>query len=69
MRKTEERRSSIFYFVREVEWFREGVPSTAENLTIFIWNQLVDKIPPPARLYEVRHLHIGSTPTPLIAKK
>jgi hypothetical protein len=42
-------------FVREVEWFREGVPSTAENLTIFIWNQLADKIPPPARLHEVSH--------------
>ena len=42
--------------LREVGVFSEGMTSTAENLAIFIWDRLVDTIPPPAKLYEV-HEH------------
>jgi len=39
---------------REVEWFSEGRVSTTENVAIFVWNTLVDHIPQPAKLTEVK---------------
>merc|ERR1712215_151123 len=38
----------------EVEYFKTGVVSTTENLAVFCWKQLVDVIPSPARLYQVK---------------
>ena len=38
---------------REVDWFKNGRCSTAENLVIFIWNQIHPLIPHPALLDQV----------------
>lgn len=38
---------------KDVKFF-ENKPSTAENVAIFLWECLVDKIPSPARLYEIK---------------
>ena len=38
---------------REVDWFKNGRCSTAENLVIFIWNQIHPLIPHPAVLDQV----------------
>ncbi|PJF16850.1 hypothetical protein PSACC_03340 [Paramicrosporidium saccamoebae] len=38
---------------RDIEYFKDR-PSTTENVARYIWMQLVENIPKPARLYEVR---------------
>jgi len=38
----------------EVEAFREGLVSTAENIAVWVWDRLYSVIPPPARLYQVK---------------
>jgi len=37
---------------KDIIWFKNRQPST-ENLVIFIWNQIADKMPKPAKLYSV----------------
>lgn len=37
----------------DIEYFMRGVPSTTENVARYLWGQLVDCIPAPARLYEI----------------
>ena len=39
---------------KEVEYFRNGVVSTTENVAVFCWEQLEGTILAPARLYEVK---------------
>ncbi|XP_023343105.1 6-pyruvoyl tetrahydrobiopterin synthase [Eurytemora carolleeae] len=39
---------------KEVDWFKNGRCSTAENLVIFIWNQIHPLIPHPAVLDQVK---------------
>ena len=39
---------------QEVEYFKQGVVSTTENVAIFCWTQMVGVIPYPARLHEVK---------------
>lgn len=38
---------------KDIHYFERGIPSTAENVARYIWDQLVSHIPAPARLYEV----------------
>ena len=39
----------------DVPWFRDSARvSTTENVTLFIWQGLVDKLPPNAALHEVK---------------
>ena len=52
------------YSFREVEWFSEGRVSTTENVAIFVWNTLVDHIPQPAKLTEVRNTLVDYIPQP-----
>lgn len=40
---------------KDIEYFKDR-PSTTENVARYIWLKLVDRIPPPARLYEVKIL-------------
>jgi len=44
---------------KDIPWFKNKQPST-ENMVVFIWNQLVDKIPSNANLYCVK---LQETPT------
>jgi len=44
---------------KDIPWFKNKQPST-ENMIVFIWNQLVDKIPSNANLYCVK---LRETPT------
>ena len=44
---------------KDIEYFHNNQPST-ENLVVFIWEVLVDKIPSPARLYSIK---LQETPT------
>ena len=37
----------------DVEYFKD-ITQSAENITVFIWNQLVDHIPTGAELYRIR---------------
>ena len=37
---------------KDIIWFKNRQPST-ENLVIFIWNQIADKMPKTAKLYSV----------------
>ena len=43
----------------DIDWFLDKQPST-ENLVVFIWNQIVDKIKHPAKLHSVK-LHETDT--------
>jgi len=38
---------------KDVKWFENKQPST-ENLVIFIWNQICDKIPANGSLYKIK---------------
>ena len=38
---------------KDIKWFENRQPST-ENLVIFIWEQIVDIIPFPAKLYSIK---------------
>ena len=44
---------------KDIYWFRGKQPST-ENLVIYIWEQIVEKIPAPAYLYSIK---LRETPT------
>ena len=44
---------------KDIDWFRGKQPST-ENLVIYIWNQIVDKISNPAYLHCIK---LRETPT------
>lgn len=43
----------------DISWFKNKQPST-ENLVIYIWEQIVNKIPKPAYLYSIK---LRETPT------
>ena len=38
---------------KDIDWFLDKQPST-ENMVIFIWNQISDKIPSEASLYSIK---------------
>ena len=38
---------------KDIPWFEHKQPST-ENMVLFIWEQLADKIPLPAALYSIK---------------
>ena len=38
---------------KDISWFKSRQPST-ENLVVYIWNQIAEKIPKPAYLYSVK---------------
>ena len=40
-------------------WFSNKQPST-ENLVVYIWNQIVDEIKPPAKLYCIKLRETGT---------
>ena len=44
---------------KDISWFINLQPST-ENMVIFIWNQIYDKIPLPSKLYKIK---LQETPT------
>ena len=44
---------------KDIDWFITRQPST-ENMVIFIWNQIVNDIPAPAKLYSIK---LQETPT------
>ena len=44
---------------KDIEWFSGKQPST-ENLVLFIWEQIVDRIPDDAKLYKIK---LRETPT------
>jgi len=44
---------------KDIIWFDNRQPST-ENIVIFIWNQISDKIQSPAKLYSIK---LRETPT------
>ena len=44
---------------KDIDWFSNKQPST-ENLVIYIWTQIVDRIPAPAYLYSIK---LRETPT------
>ena len=44
---------------KDIGWFINRQPST-ENMVMFIWDQIIDKIPLPARLYRIK---LQETPT------
>jgi len=44
---------------QDIDWFHNKQPST-ENLVVYIWKQIADKIPFPAHLYSVK---LQETPT------
>jgi 6-pyruvoyltetrahydropterin/6-carboxytetrahydropterin synthase len=44
---------------KDISWFINRQPST-ENMIIFIWNQIYDKIPLPSKLYKIK---LQETPT------
>ena len=44
---------------KDISWFKDKQPST-ENLVIYIWEQIIDKIPKPACLYSIK---LRETPT------
>ena len=43
----------------DIDWFKKKQPST-ENLVVYIWTQIADKIPKPAYLYSIK---LRETPT------
>ena len=43
----------------DIGWFKDKQPST-ENLVVYIWTQIADKIPKPAYLYSIK---LRETPT------
>ena len=43
----------------DIDWFQDKQPST-ENLVIYIWEQIADRIPKPAYLYSIK---LQETPT------
>ena len=58
----EERVINIFdhsQIEKDISWFINRQPST-ENMIIFIWNQIYDKIPLPSKLYKIK---LQETPT------
>ena len=44
---------------KDISWFINRQPST-ENMIIFIWHQIYDKIPLPSKLYKIK---LQETPT------
>ena len=44
---------------KDIPWFKDKQPST-ENMVVFMWDQIVDKIPSGAILYSIR---LRETPT------
>ena len=44
---------------KDIDWFHDKQPST-ENLVVYIWKQIADKIPLPAYLYLIK---LQETPT------
>ena len=44
---------------KDIQWFKGKQPST-ENLVLFIWEQIHDKIPNSAKLYKIK---LRETPT------
>ena len=44
---------------KDITWFKGKQPST-ENLVLFIWEQIVDLVPSPAKLFRVK---LQETPT------
>jgi 6-pyruvoyltetrahydropterin/6-carboxytetrahydropterin synthase len=44
---------------KDIDWFENRQPST-ENMVVFIWERLVDKIPSPAKLHSIK---LQETPT------
>ena len=44
---------------KDIEWFDNRQPST-ENMVLFIWSQIVEDIPAPAKLYSIK---LQETPT------
>ena len=44
---------------KDIEWFDNRQPST-ENLVLFIWSQIAEDIPAPAKLYSIK---LRETPT------
>ena len=44
---------------QDIDWFSEKQPST-ENIVVFIWEQIADKIPAPAHLHSIK---LRETPT------
>ena len=44
---------------QDIDWFIEKQPST-ENIVVFIWEQIADKIPAPAHLHSIK---LRETPT------
>ena len=44
---------------QDIDWFSDKQPST-ENLVLFIWNQIVERIPDGANLYKIK---LRETPT------
>ena len=38
---------------KDINWFIDHQPST-ENIVIFIWEQIADKIPQPAKLHSIK---------------
>ena len=45
--------------IQENSWFKDKQPST-ENLVIFIWEQIENQIPSPARLYCIKLRETGT---------
>ena len=43
----------------DIPWFKSKQPST-ENMVVFIWEQIVEKVPIPAKLYSIK---LRETPT------
>ena len=43
----------------DIPWFEAKQPST-ENMVVFIWDQIVSKVPIPAKLYSIK---LRETPT------
>ena len=43
----------------DIPWFKSRQPST-ENMVVFIWEQIVAKVPIPAKLYSIK---LRETPT------
>ena len=44
---------------KDIDWFENRQPST-ENMVVFIWERLVNKIPSPAKLHSIK---LQETPT------
>ena len=44
---------------KDIDWFKNKQPST-ENLVVYIWKQIADRIPKPAYLYSIK---LRETPT------